>query len=139
MRKTSIGYRVSSVVLSLLMFIFLSGFIPIAIIAYKKGTKFNTAKVQVQAAANDLYSTAIGVINDDPDLELLKKDDKKLTAEAKKGKLLGKIEVKKLDSGNTELIVKADAGKKEADKELALGIVKRICETLGVKYEVVEK
>jgi hypothetical protein len=122
------------------LFIFLSGFLPLAAIAYKKGTKFNKATVQVQAAANDVYSTAIGVINDDPAIELLKKDDEKLKAEARKGKLLAKIEVKKLDNGNTKLIVKADAGKdKKADKELALRIVKRICDTLGVKYVVNEK
>lgn len=73
-------------------------------------------------------------------MELLEKDDKALKAEAKKGNQLAKVEVKQLDNGNSELIVKADAGKdKEADKELALRIVKNICETLGVKYEVEEK
>ena len=139
MNKTSTGFRISSVVLSLLMFIFLSGLLPVAVIAYKKGTKFNTAKVQVQAAADELYSAALGIIYDDPAIELRKKDDKKMKVEGRKGKLLAKIEVKALDSGTAELIVKADAGKKKADKELALHIVERICDILGVKYEVVEK
>ena len=75
MNKTSTGFRISSVVLSLLMFIFLSGLLPVAVIAYKKGTKFNTAKVQVQAAADELYSAALGIIYDDPAIELRKKDD----------------------------------------------------------------
>lgn len=110
----------------------------INVIVYKMGTEFYTAEVMVQAAANDLYSSAIGIINDDPAIELLKKDDKKLQVVARKGKLLAKIELNKFDSGNTELIVKADAGKKvAADKELALRIVKRLCDTLGIRYEVV--
>ena len=139
MRKNSIGFRISNVVLSLLMFIVLSGFIPLAIVAYKKGKKFNTAKVQVQAAADELYSTALGIINDDTALELQKKDDKNMKAEARKGELVAKIQVTQLDNGKAELIVEADAGKKEADKELALHIVERICGAMGVPYKVDEK
>jgi hypothetical protein len=139
MNKTNIGFRISTALLSLLMFIFLSGFVPLAVIAYKKGTKFNTAQVEVQAAAHDVYTTALGIIYDDAAIELKKKDDKMLKVEGKKGKLVAKIEVKQLDSGKSELIVKADAGKKEADKELALHIVERICGVMDVQYKVVEK
>jgi len=139
MKKTSIGFRISSAVLSLVMFIVLSGFVPLAVIAYKKGTKFNTAKVEVQAAANDVYTTALGIIYDDAAIELKKKDDKNLKVEGTKGELQAKIEVKQLDSGKSELTVKADAGKKEADKELALHIVERICGVMDVQYKVVEK
>jgi predicted sugar kinase len=139
MNKTSIGFRISSIVVSLVMFIFLAGLVPVAIIAYKKGTKFHTATVQVQAAAGEVYSTALGIIYDDPDIELRKKDDKKLKVEGRKGKQQAKIEVKEVNQGKTELTVKADAGKKEADIELALHIAKRICDVMGVQYQVVEK
>jgi hypothetical protein len=139
MKKNSIGFRISTVVLSLLMFVFLSGLVPVAVIAYKKGTKFHSAKVQVPMAAVDVYSTALGIIYDDPAIELRKKDDKNLKVEGRKGKLKAKIEVKQINGGKSELIVKADAGKKKADKELALHIVERICDVMDVKYEVVEK
>ena len=55
MRKTSIGFKISTVAISLLMFIFLSGFVPV-VIGFKKATKFNTATVQVQADADEIYS-----------------------------------------------------------------------------------
>ena len=139
MNKISIGLRISTVVLSLAMFIVFSGFVPLAVIAYKKGTKFNTAKVEVHAAANDVYTTALGIVYDDAAIELKKKDDKMMKVEGKKGKLVAKIEVKQIDSGKAELVVKADAGKKEADKELALHIVERICGVMDVQYKIVEK
>ena len=51
-------------------------------------------------------------------------------------------EIKKAVSHNgnkTQLVVTADASKKkEEDKELALRIVKDICDELGVKYKVVK-
>jgi len=139
MKKTSIGFRISTLVLSLLMFVFLSGLVPVAIIAYKKGTQYHSATVQVQAAANEVYSTALAIIYDDPAIELRKKDDKKLKLEGRKGKLKAKIEVKELETGGSELTVKADAGKKTADKELALHIVERICGVMDIQYQVAEK
>ncbi|UCD35908.1 MAG: hypothetical protein JSU90_03495 [Nitrospiraceae bacterium] len=139
MNKNSIGFRISSIVVSLVMFIFLSGLVPLAIIAYKKGTQFHSATVQIPATASDVYSTALGIIYDDPAIELKKKDDRKLKLEGTKGKLKAKIEVKPIDNENAELIVKADAGKKTADKELALHIVERICGVMDVQYQVAEE
>jgi len=139
MRTNSVGFRVSGVALSILMFFVFSGLLPVAVVAYKKGTKFHSAEVQVQAPAEEVYSTALGIVYDDPAIELRKKDDKNMKVEGRRGKLTAKIEVKQLDGGKTDLKINADAGKKEADKELALYIAERICEVLGVEYEVVEE
>lgn len=60
MNTNSVGFKISTGMLALLMFVFLSGVVPIAaVIIYKKSTKFNTATVQVQAEANALYNTAL--------------------------------------------------------------------------------
>jgi len=72
-------------------------------------------------------------------LKLLKKDDEKFVAEGEKGELNATIMATPLDDKKTQLIVTADAGKKETDKKLALQIITNICDKLGVKYTVVEK
>jgi hypothetical protein len=139
MNKTTIGFRIATIVLSFLMFIFLAGLVPLAVVAYKKGTKFNTATVEVKTSANELYSAALGIIYDDPDIELRKKNDRELKLEARRVNQEAKIEVKQISDGKAELIVKANAGKKADDIALALHIVERICGVLDVEYQVVEQ
>jgi hypothetical protein len=139
MKGTSIGFRIATIVLSLFMFIFLAGLVPLAIVAYKKGTKFNTATVEVKTSADEIYSAALGIIYDDPDIELRKKNDRELKLEARRVNQEAKIEVKQISDGKAELIVKANAGKKADDIALALHIVERICGVLDVEYQVVEQ
>jgi len=139
MNKTSIGFKIVTITLSLFMFLFLAGLVPLAIVAYKKGTKFNTATVQVKTSADEIYSAALGIIYDDPAIELRKKNDKELKLEARRENQEAKLEVKQLEAGKAELIVKANAGKKADDIALALHIVERICGVLDVEYQVVEE
>jgi hypothetical protein len=105
MKGTSIGFRIATIVLSLFMFIFLAGLVPLAIVAYKKGTKFNTATVEVKTSADEIYSAALGIIYDDPDIELRKKNDRELKLEARRVNQEAKIEVKQISDGKAELIV----------------------------------
>jgi hypothetical protein len=111
----------------------------IPIVVYKKATKFHTATLEVNVKANDVYRAALLIIEEDPELKLLKKDDEKFLAEAEKGELNATIMATQLDDKKTQLIVTADAGKKETDKELALQIITNICDKLGIKYTVVDK
>jgi hypothetical protein len=134
MIMSDVASKLKTIVAVLLMFTFLTGLIPIiAGIAYKKSKEFNTSTVQVQEATLEVIEQTDGLV-------LIKKDDEKRKVEAKKGDLRAKITVNVLGEGATELVVKADAGKdNDADKELSLRIVKRVCEQIGVKYEVIEE
>jgi hypothetical protein len=138
---SDVASKLKTIVAVLLMFTFLTGLIPIiAGIAYKKSKEFNTSTVQVQEYAYNVYKATLEVIEQTDGLVLIKKDDEKRKVEAKKGDLRAKITVNVLGEGATELVVKADAGKdNDADKELSLRIVKRVCEQIGVKYEVIEE
>lgn len=111
--------------------------VPVAV-RYYKSSKFQTATVQVNAKAEDVYRTALRLIDEDPQIKLLKKDDKKFMVEAEKGELQGSIKTTSISEKQSQLVVTADAGEKEEDKKLALRIVTRICDKLGVKYTVVE-
>lgn len=141
MKLDQVAARLPVIVAGLLMFAFLTGLIPIvAGIAYKKSKEFNTSTVQVQEYANNVYKAILKVIKETDGLVLVKKDDEDRKVEAKKGDLRAKITVNVLGEGATELVVKADAGKdKDADRELSLRIVKRVCEEIGIKYEVIEE
>jgi hypothetical protein len=141
MIMSDVASKLKTIVAVLLMFTFLTGLIPIiAGIAYKKSKEFNTSTVQVQEYAYNVYKATLEVIEQTDGLVLIKKDDEKRKVEAKKGDLRAKITVNVLGEGATELVVKADAGKdKDADRELSLRIVKRVCEQIGVKYEVIEE
>ena len=111
----------------------------IPIIIYAKSTKHHTATVQIDAKAKDVYDTALGLVEADPEIKLLKKDDEKLFVEVEKGKLHASIKATSVKEKQTQLIVTADAGEKEEDKELALRVVTRICDKLGVKYTVAKE
>jgi hypothetical protein len=108
-------------------------------VIYHQATKHHTATVQVNAKAEDVYRTALSLVEEDPEIKLLKKDDDKFMAEAEKGELSASIKAAPIGDNQTQLVVTADAGKKEEDKKLALRVVTRICDRLGVKYTVVEE
>jgi hypothetical protein len=112
--------------------------IPVAV-HYYKSSKYSTAMVQVKAKVADVYQTALRIVEEKPELKLLKKDDVKFMVEAKEGELHANVKAVAISDNQTQLVVTADAGKKEADKKLALQIVTNICDELGVKYTVVEK
>jgi hypothetical protein len=110
----------------------------IPVVIYKQSTKHHTATVQVNKKADDVYGTAIQLLEDNPEIKVLEKDDEKRAVEAEKGELFASVSATPIDGGKTQLVVTADAGKREEDKELALKIVTKICDALGVKYTLVE-
>jgi len=116
--------------------------VPVAI-RYYKSTKFQTATAQVNAQAVDVYHTAIRMIQQRPDIRIVKQDDEKLMVEIERGEKYASIKTAPLDSGQTHLVVTADADveekDKEEDKELALKVVQLICDELGVEYTVVKE
>jgi len=104
-----------------------------------KYTNHHTATVQVDAKADEVYHTALRLVEEDPDLKLLERDDEKLLVEAEKGELHASVAVAPLGDKQAQVVVTADAGDKEEDKELALRIITSLCDRLEVKYTVVEK
>ena len=86
------------------------------------------------------YTTALHLIKKDAEVKLLKKYDEKRIVEAEKGKLSAIDKAKPRGKKMTELIATADAGgEKGEDKKLALKVVKKICDELGVTHMVNEK
>ena len=138
--KARFGLRVLGVFFIFLVVIYLLGCVAaIPVIIYYKSTKHFTATVQVDAKAEDVYQTALRIVEENPNVKLVKKDDEKLLVEAELEEKEGSIKAVPISANQCQLIATVDAGDKEADEEMALRIVKRICDELGVKYSVVEK
>jgi len=111
--------------------------IPIAVVHYEDEHRY-TATADVTASAADVYAAANRVVADDASLKVTKKDDKGLLLQADKGAQFFSIKAAALPDGKTRLVVMADKAAKAADQTLAVNLVKRICDRLGVKYTLVK-
>ena len=112
----------------------------IPVIIYQQATKTQTATVQVNASADEVYQTAIRLIQQRPDIQILEQQDDKRTIEIQRAEKYASVKATPLDGRKAQLVVTADADteekEEEEDKELALKIVKGICDELGVSYTV---
>lgn len=113
--------------------------VPLIIVA--SSDKAYVQKVEVPASADKVYQEAIRWAGSCANAKILKKDDAERYVETSNE--VGKASVKATPCGpeKTELVVTADAPKtsegketeRAKEKELALSIVKNICDGLGVQ------
>jgi hypothetical protein len=109
-----------------------------AIVRHFSSSKEETAIVQIPARPIAVYTTALKLIEQNPEIELVKKDDQKLLVEAKKGNIFASVKANPANSDKTQLVIMAETGGTADKKELALRIATKICDQLGVKYTIVE-
>jgi hypothetical protein len=111
--------------------------IPVAVVYYEDKHRY-TATADVESSAAQVYAAADRVVGADASLKITKKDDKDLLLEADKGHQFVSIKATALPGGKTRLIVMADKDAKGADQTLAVNLVKRICDSLGVTYTLIK-
>jgi len=111
--------------------------IPVAVVYYEDDHRY-TATADVEASAANVYAAAQRVVGADAGLKITKQDDKSMLLEADKGGQFVSIKATALPDGKTRLVILADKEAKGADKTLAVDLVKRICESLGVTYTLVK-
>jgi hypothetical protein len=98
-----------------------------------------TTTVLIKKEPDVVYAAMIRVIERKPDVEVINKEDESYLIEAARGETKATAKATPHGSGLTQLIVTADAGKgDQSDEDLALNVVKQICEELKVGYKVVE-
>ena len=110
-----------------------------ALITHFSSSKEETAIVQIPAEPRAVYDAAVRLTEKNPEIELVKKDDKKLLVEARRGDLFASVKANKIENDQTQLVVMADAAGTADNRELALRIATKICDELGVKYTVAEE
>jgi hypothetical protein len=111
--------------------------IPAAVVYYEDKHRY-TATADVEASAANVYAAAQRVVRADASMDITKEDDKGLLLEAKKASQFVSIKAAALPDGKTRLVVVADKEAKGADQTLAVDLVKRICDSLGVTYNLVK-
>jgi hypothetical protein len=96
--------------------------------------------VHVAAPPERVYAAALNVAGRLQGVEITKKDPKKFTFEAKKGKNSIKGEIKRRKDNSSDLIIVGKAGEKDKkDEHLALDAVTLICNELDVPYRIEKK
>jgi hypothetical protein len=113
-------------------------------VAYKyiKDNKQYSAKAELPAPVEKVYTAAVSLA-EEKDLKILKKDDAKYMIEVTDGKQTASLTAVSVSSEKTQITVTASIPeaqeKKTEEKELALRIMDRVCERLGVTYTIVEE
>lgn len=111
-----------------------------ATIVYTSGASQYTAAVELQVSDDDVFEAMVQIIKEHPDIEVVKRNDAAHMIEVAQGKerrITG--QVTSLGSGSSLLYIWADAGSSgRTGREMAISAVERVCDELGVGYELVQ-
>lgn len=111
----------------------------IAVISIIRSDGGETATVKVEATPREVYAAMLRVVAADPDIILEDKDDEQMTVSVSRGKETASGSVQLLETGHTELTVKGKSPEgREESTDLARRAATRVCDELGVSYELVE-
>ena len=107
-------------------------------VVYSAGSKQHTAAVQIPIPASEVYAVFVRLLVSESGLEFESRNDQAFLIEvAQDGKNLTG-QVTKLGAEASLLYVWADAGESGiTGQELAISVVERVCDELGVEYELV--
>jgi hypothetical protein len=117
------------------------------VVKYAKSDKGYVSTVEVPAAADKVYQTAIRETEARPHLKILKRDDTERFIEITDGVQKASVKATPISEEKTELVVVAQVPKTEEGKEverkreeeLSLRVVNVLCDSLSVKCNIVEK
>jgi PBP1b-binding outer membrane lipoprotein LpoB len=136
-------HKLSVVTLLVITAIFLNGCVvvlsSVATLVYMRSNNHLTTTVLIKKTPDAVYAAMNQIIDKTPNITIINKEDKKYLIEASRGENKVTAKATPYGSGLTQLIVTADAGKGDmTDEDLALKVVRQICDELGVEYKVIE-
>ena len=109
-----------------------------ATVVYTKGSKKHTAAVQIPVPAADVFAAMVCILKDKPGVSVDNRNDKAFLVEVSKGSESLTGQVTSLGADHSLLYVWADAGESGlTGEDLAISVVERVCDELGVEYELV--
>ena len=129
---------VSAMVLSILGCV---AAIPVAVVYYKDQQKYH-ATAEIPVLPDKVYAAAVSLA-EEKELKIVKKDDANRIIVVTDGKQTASLSAKPLGDDKTEVAVVADIPeakeRKEEQKELAMRVIDKVCERLGVTYTVTKQ
>jgi len=144
MKKVKVLARSAGVLIVSVMVLSVLGCIaaiPVAVM-YMKDANQAVAKAEMPAPVDKVYATAVSMA-EEKDLKILKKEDEKFYIEVTDGVQTASFKAETAGDQKTAIIVTSTVvsegtkeEKKAQEKELALRIVNRVCERLGVQCTI---
>jgi hypothetical protein len=102
-----------------------------------KNPGYDAATVILDADAGKVFSTAVGLLQKNPNIAITKKDDAKLTVAFKQGDWASEMKITSLGDHLSQMLIVSSAGPGEVSGTSAvLDAVRRVCDQLGVKYSL---
>jgi hypothetical protein len=102
-----------------------------------KSGGYDAATVILDADAGKVYATALDLLKKNAEMTVLKKDDAKLTVAFKRGDQAAQLRITSLGDKLCQLLIVSNAAPGDPGGTPAIvDAVKRICDKLGVKYQV---
>lgn len=109
-----------------------------ATVVYTRGARQNTVSARLRVPPQDVFAAAGRILEARPDLEIIKRDDKRRLVEVAKGDTRLAAQATDLGRGETLLFVWGDAGTSgRTGRDMALDAVEQLCQELDVSYEIV--
>jgi hypothetical protein len=97
----------------------------------------DAATVILDAEAGKVFSTAVGLLQKNPNIAITRKDDAKLTVAFRQGDWASEVKVTSLGDHLSQMLIVSSAGPGDASGTSAvLDAVRRVCGQLGVKYSL---
>ena len=110
-----------------------------ALVVYTEGSRHDTLAATVPTDAATVYASFSRIIEAEPDVEIVNRKDNAMMMEVTQGELSVTAQVTPFGDDKSLLYIWADAGDSgRTGRDLATAVVERICEEVGVPYEVVE-
>jgi hypothetical protein len=112
-----------------------------AIVYYEVSKTHDIAEVELKATPDAIYQAAIKTAGKNPDVSIVKQDDKDKTIEFKKGDREATLKIKEKKDGFSLLTIesKKTNGEEMSTPNLVLESVKKICDEMGIEYKVEPK
>ena len=109
-----------------------------ALMVYTEGSRHDTLAVKVPADAQAMYQSFARLIAEQPDVEVVSRNDSGMLLEVRKGDISITGQVTPLDESRSLLYIWADAGASgRTGRDVATAVAELICEELGVSFETV--
>jgi hypothetical protein len=98
---------------------------------------YDAATVILDAEAGKVFTTAVGLLQKNPNIAITKKDDAGLTVAFKQGDWASEMKITVIGDHLSQMLIVSSAGPGEVSGTSAvLDAVRRVCDQLGVKYSI---
>lgn len=114
------------------------GVATVGAVMYYKNQNHEVATVDIKAPANNVYSTALNIVNSNPDVKIENQDDLAMLLDIRQVDTVATIKIVQINRKISQLTISADASSKNGSSRILEGVF-RICKELNVECKLSEQ